>query len=47
MTRLVVNAVVGLALLGCHLVSHAERYALVPDQVLMGFRRLRELILPS
>jgi len=36
MNRLVVNAFVGLALLGCHLVSHAERYALVPDQVIDG-----------
>ena len=34
MNRLVVNAFVGLAFLGCHLVSHAERYALVPDQVI-------------
>ena len=36
MNRFFVNACVGLALFGCHLVSHAERYALVPDQVIDG-----------
>ena len=36
MNRFVVNAFVGLALLRWYLVSHAERYALVPDQVIDG-----------